>query len=509
MVRKVELNCRNGWAADLWEPGSEGPGQAADSADAQLAAIADGRASPAERDGPPSPPLASGAAESAATLGEDVLVNQSPSPRSTATGDPAANQRDDQARPDNRELILRARDINRIRQANRTRPALAPIGVGGDDCPALSDDGLVEAGRPADLGGTQAAADVASATEAGYRASEPGAGRDETGTGEREALAARLAAFVPVPPVPATELRTDLLGLGANRADAASRFETVPTLDPTFALPFRERTEAAPLRAGFGLDDSLDEPVLSERDSSLGLDEPGQTPRRSGWAPSDQTSLVEQDGAPPLPPVNGGEDGHRWSHGRRPSRREAPALPASLDAAPHLPAPSTVDGRQMARSVLGEPNRDPEPRREGGRDLKVRPATGFEWSPDLDASPIVFDAEPSSSIVAELPLVDDPTHLPGVLRCCRTCRDFRPAEGGERGWCTNRWAFQHRRMVHGDEMPCWGAVGSWWVPHDDVWLDEWDVDHGHPTPHVDAMLARMAALESPPAASRVRRRGRN
>jgi hypothetical protein len=109
-------------------------------------------------------------------------------------------------------------------------------------------------------------------------------------------------------------------------------------------------------------------------------------------------------------------------------------------------------------------------------------------------------------VLLGIALVDDPSYLPDVPRCCRTCRDFRPAEGGERGWCNNVWAFQHRRMVHGDEMPCWGVVGSWWVPRDEVWLDELDVDHGHQTPLIDAMLARRSAIATAP---RLRRRGRS
>lgn len=78
-------------------------------------------------------------------------------------------------------------------------------------------------------------------------------------------------------------------------------------------------------------------------------------------------------------------------------------------------------------------------------------------------------------------------HLP---RICRTCRDFRPAENGDRGWCANQWAFSHRRMVDADERtPCEGVLGNWWLPVDEVWSEAADVSsHGQPTPLLDAWL---------------------
>jgi hypothetical protein len=80
---------------------------------------------------------------------------------------------------------------------------------------------------------------------------------------------------------------------------------------------------------------------------------------------------------------------------------------------------------------------------------------------------------------------------PDVPRMCRTCRDFRPADNGERGWCNNKWAFTHRRMVDADELPCESSLGCWWLPHDDVWLANVDAArHSQATPLVDLWLAR-------------------
>jgi hypothetical protein len=79
---------------------------------------------------------------------------------------------------------------------------------------------------------------------------------------------------------------------------------------------------------------------------------------------------------------------------------------------------------------------------------------------------------------------------PELPRICRTCRDFRPAEGGARGWCANEWAFTHRRMVDGDDpMPCETSLGSWWLPADEMWAAQADVSsHGQPTPLMDAIV---------------------
>jgi hypothetical protein len=105
-----------------------------------------------------------------------------------------------------------------------------------------------------------------------------------------------------------------------------------------------------------------------------------------------------------------------------------------------------------------------------------------DWIDDDAGQPLIDE------IVADVvPIVEI---APDVPRMCQTCRDFRPADSGARGWCTNKWAFSHRRMVDADELPCETSVGCWWLPHDDVWLATADVSrHGQPTPLVDQWLA--------------------
>ena len=98
-----------------------------------------------------------------------------------------------------------------------------------------------------------------------------------------------------------------------------------------------------------------------------------------------------------------------------------------------------------------------------------------------------------------------------IPRCCRTCRDFRAAEsGGSGGWCTNRWAFRHRRMVDVDQLTCETTIGDWWLPSDEAWQDDFDVGrHALSTPLMDKWFGRPEEESDayyPMVASRTRRR---
>src|SRR5699024_7813727 len=68
---------------------------------------------------------------------------------------------------------------------------------------------------------------------------------------------------------------------------------------------------------------------------------------------------------------------------------------------------------------------------------------------------------------------------------------FRSAEGGTRGWCTNEWAFTHRRMVNEDDLACETTIGCWWLPADRYWLIEDDDGYASPTPHMDDLIATL------------------
>ncbi len=78
---------------------------------------------------------------------------------------------------------------------------------------------------------------------------------------------------------------------------------------------------------------------------------------------------------------------------------------------------------------------------------------------------------------------------PDIPRQCRTCRSFRSADGGTRGWCTNEWAFTHRRMVNDDDLACVSAIGCWWLPADHLSLDLDDAYDDVRTPRMDELIA--------------------
>lgn len=79
---------------------------------------------------------------------------------------------------------------------------------------------------------------------------------------------------------------------------------------------------------------------------------------------------------------------------------------------------------------------------------------------------------------------------PDLPRTCQTCRDFRPSESGERGWCTNDWAFTHRQMVNADSLPCQSSIGCWWLPNDASWMPALaSPEQQRATPRTDRLVA--------------------
>lgn len=72
--------------------------------------------------------------------------------------------------------------------------------------------------------------------------------------------------------------------------------------------------------------------------------------------------------------------------------------------------------------------------------------------------------------------------------CCQNCRDFRAADSTGRGWCVNPFAFPTQQVVHGDDIACLSAIGTWWIANDQVWLDKIKVTAGTPTPLTDGMI---------------------
>lgn len=107
--------------------------------------------------------------------------------------------------------------------------------------------------------------------------------------------------------------------------------------------------------------------------------------------------------------------------------------------------------------------------------------------PDLDAN--TFDLREVVERGAELldMTIDVASDIP---RQCRTCRSFRSADGGSRGWCTNEWAFTHRRMVNEENLACATTIGCWWLPADRYWMPEETTGWLDAAPRMDELMAR-------------------
>lgn len=100
------------------------------------------------------------------------------------------------------------------------------------------------------------------------------------------------------------------------------------------------------------------------------------------------------------------------------------------------------------------------------------------------------DVSRSERVFRREELIDTSIQIaPDIPRACRTCRSFRSADGGSRGWCTNAWAFTHRRMVNEHNLACRTSIGCWWLPADRYWIIEDDEAFAAATPRMDELIA--------------------
>jgi hypothetical protein len=174
-----------------------------------------------------------------------------------------------------------------------------------------------------------------------------------------------------------------------------------------------------------------------------------------------------------------------WRTGRGAAARGAGTSDGALS--PVLTAAESQWSEEFEASASQPLEPEPEP---GW--LALEPDEALVCAVEPDAMEEVA-VERTLALPAPLPLHELPpwfrTDLP---RECRTCRDYRPAADGHRGWCANAWAFTHSRLVQADEVtPCLSAIGDWWVAVDDVWLVAADVSaHGRATPLLDQLVAQ-------------------
>jgi hypothetical protein len=157
---------------------------------------------------------------------------------------------------------------------------------------------------------------------------------------------------------------------------------------------------------------------------------------------------------------------------------------------------------------LERPSSSREPRQASYQPLEEEP-----WEPAYSTMEAPSASETESALEAEFDirrfvtqqddLLDMTISLaPDLPRTCQTCRDFRPSESGERGWCNNDWAFTHRQMVNADSLPCQSSIGCWWLPNDASWMPALaPSDHRRATPRTDRLIASSRSNNTETAAT--------
>jgi hypothetical protein len=181
---------------------------------------------------------------------------------------------------------------------------------------------------------------------------------------------------------------------------------------------------------------------------------------------SDQQDEREKQGGRPRP--EGAE-----VHGERLERRE-PVISAQAPLPDVSRSSVTQSGRTEQYDVpLKRPGNEPIP----------DPDAGVEAVATAEAEP---DSDPGDSPAIQLPM------LKNQKPSCRNCRDFLPSKEGVGGWCSNPFAFEQRRRVHGDQIECQSSFGSWWSPSDDWWMERADIaHHSAPTPLFDNLIRQL------------------
>lgn len=546
LVRASSLGCRKGWAHDLWEQGSASAdnqgtitiGPLRPATEDELAAIIKSSDNPV----PPSPPKdASPISSEIGEDGQDFVVGAAPSPHSfrprlvpaserAIPEDQSANAEaqasaDAAAPPDQRASILRAREVQRARLANRIRPMIA-----------LLDPTATELGSVLPATTKPETPKLSSIESRASNEPLPANSSLKEGVADGADAIVPRPPLVPVPPVPVAELRPRQRAPEADGSAGEGRFDSIPQRDPDFVLPIRQQRPGTRIVSTEWHDqpqESEDNRIDSQPaiEAALGASD-AELPRLDYDRPSDP------DGDEvwyPKPEFSSGRSRHRRPGFSFRFRRHP--QPSRLEEDRHLYSevghlePIAVDhvhwSEELPNPPANESSRDwfeSEAASEDGWQARGWTERS-DWEEDASlalvehfppesehneawhvvvaddnygeslAGPITFDAATNDYVIA-----------PDIPRMCRTCRDFRPADGGERGWCTSPWAFEHRRMVSGWELPCESALGSWWLPNDAVWADEYSEHHSDPTPLLDSLLTTRFSAPKRRAAGRRRRR---
>ncbi len=317
--------------------------------------------------------------------------------------------------------------------------------------------------------------------------------------------------FSPVPPVQPSEMDRSLRKMAIYPGEE-DRFSSVPRPVDGTALPTIPRRDGVDsvIRSSFTEDDASAENTQSDAAQELDFDETGMVfeprptvdrrPYQREWPSNEEAtgglSVADESIVQPIDDVPGAEDDyppaprrHRQRGGGLFRSRRKPVVEPLDDNDgiwDDIPEVAAVDGAVDIQAPVQVP-------------VERIPAPQFEVPPVVET----YDGYAAFAEPLQTALWTD------VTRACRTCREFRPAESGDRGWCTNKWAFNHRRMVDADERPCDSSVGCWWLPHDDIWLAGSDISaHGQPTPLLDLWLGQRHGRDLEQESGPIRRRQR-
>lgn len=473
MVRRNELACRDEWAHDLWMAVEDGKG-AVEGAVPESVGPLTARREPAATEGEiaallkaQTAPVDRGGNEQRhedVVVGETLVIAESERDWAWQREDAAASRVGD-----TRAAIIKARETYR----DRARSA-AP--------------GRFEERAPLSSRGAEADTTLGASEEPDGATGEPTVPE---------------AAVAPAPPDPSLR-RT-------RPAVVFDGFDDVPSVVPGFEIPNVERRPDGAERPAKPSEDDSPPALAADSDGGAAAAPAAEPPVSLASVRRHADSADVGAGPPrrrterrPLEPSLVPVRVERRSGASTPYRTPAD------DAVPDLDL--TVERREDATALIqgrrGPFRHDPPP-------VPVREVAerwgAFAEDEDLAPDDTAVTVDASAASAAYLPLEDvvvptrrseeePPLDLtirvaPDLPRTCRMCRDYRPAEGGARGWCANEWAFTHRRVVDPDErMPCETSLGSWWLPVDAIWLASTDVSsHGQPTPILDAVVAHHRA----------------
>ena len=309
----------------------------------------------------------------------------------------------------------------------------------------------------------------------------------------------------PRPPLPRLAPSGHDIEQPANRSSSGQR-PVLPDLLPDEAFP-RVHREALPVsqpvNKSTGSPDGREWPAVGER---RGPGERQVPVRRTDHEPTPRPSMAGSM-EEPVEGISRADDG--GSHPGRPR----PAVPRMTPARPR-PAPPPVRSiptvAEANRAIGDRPDGQPAGQdRSSALARSDSPTTHDDRLPGdrTDASLVTDEPQAPAQLQPPTPLrparedfgvysswLDlqsvEPRLSPHLQRACETCRDFRPSENPERGWCANRDSFTLRTVVNAGDLPCISSFGCWWVPYDDVWLSEAAVrDHRNPTPLLDQLFS--------------------